>query len=489
MDLPVNVGHLRQVQTFNDAETRAIHGVMIQKREAVKCIEDEIARLVENKRGLEEDLVRLGVTLAPHNHRLLPNEVLSRIFILLALDYGTVHFPIPKNDAPPQLAISYVCSHWRRVALRTPELWGDTHVFFPTTSYPRDYIYFHQRWVLRARTLPVTRLSIAFDGLQSTELASALRNILLLIQVKRLSLRLTYTQLMALSTIPETALSRLSEFDVEIAFPDRNMDINMSDPHPLITRLRSATFRMYEAGPWIDQLRLTLPWSQLQSLNIELYDEGSEHLIVSILRQIPMLEVLSLQIFDVGVLEQLTMPSLKNLTMTLVKHSADVDNILRSFMFPSLTEFTLCIGGGWTCETFDIFKQQYNMQGLREATFFGAFALPVSSLLRDAPMLHSLSLRNNAIMDEEALIGVANGTLGRFLTRLEINIPYDVGEVLDMVEARKKMVDGLIRNGCSWREEITGLRDVVIHTDVTDGKGYKKRITALKEAGIRITVS
>jgi hypothetical protein len=138
---------------------------MIQKREAVKCIEDEMAQLAENKRGLEEDLVRLGVALAPHNHSLLPNEVLSHIFILLALGLWNCDVPYSKNNVPPQLVVSHVCSHWRRVALRTPELWSDTHLIFLTNNRHGSY---HHHPLLspamgpRARTLPVT-LSIKFD--------------------------------------------------------------------------------------------------------------------------------------------------------------------------------------------------------------------------------------------------------------------------------------------------------------------------------------
>lgn len=187
------------------------------------------------------------------------------------------------------------------------------------------------------------------------------------------------------------------------------------------------------------------------------------------------------------------MLSLRNLTMKLtllVVNGTEVDNVLRSFMCPSLTQFTVLIRDGWTCETFHILKRQYNMQELREAKFLGAFALPVSFFLRDAPMLHSLSLGESAITDDEALIGISTGTLGRFLRGLEINIPYDIGEVLDMVEARKRTVDGLIENGCSWREEITSLKDVVIHSKHRNAYGeYKERITALGEAGIHITVS
>ncbi|KAF8702680.1 hypothetical protein AX14_014349 [Amanita brunnescens Koide BX004] len=228
----------------------------------------------------------------------------------------------------------------------------------------------------------------------------------------------------------------------------------MSDPHPLMTRLRSVTFCGNEAGTWIDRLHPSLPWGQLRSLKFEIFARNPDDLIIGTLRQIPMLEVLHLQLFGIGVWEQLTMPSLRNLTMYIFSmvDGTEVDNALRSSMCPSLTQLTFIFHGSWTYETFEIFKQQYNMRELRVARIVGPFALPVSSLLRGAPMLHSLILRDNTAMDEEALIGISNGTLGRYLRRLEIVIRYDVGEVLDMVEARKKTVDELIQNGCSWRE-------------------------------------
>ena len=482
MDLPVDVGPLHQFHLQNDAEARAILDVIIQKREAV----DEIAQLVEIQGGPEEDLIRAGVALVPHNHSLLPNEVLGHIFIFLALGCQTVAFPNPKHTTPPQLVVSRVCSRWRSVALHTPELWSDTRLIFQTNN--DHHIRFHQQWVSRARTFPVT-LSIIFDEWIGNELASALRNILLPIQVKRLSLYLTYGELMALSTLPEAALSGLSEFEVELTFVDLDINVNMSDPHPLITRLRSVTFLWAESGAWLDRLRPSFPWSQLRSLNFETYIEGLEDIIIGILRQIPMLEVLSLQIYDVGTWEQVIMPSLRTLTMHLtleVVNGTEIDNVLRSFMCLSLAELTLSIRDSWTCDTFDILKRQYNMQELRKAQFCGRLALPISSFLRGAPMLHSLLLQGNPAMDEEALIGVSNGTLGRFLRRLAVDALYDLVEMLDMVEARKRTVDELINNGCSWREEITSLKDVVIHTK--DRKEYKERITALGEAGIYITI-
>ncbi|KAF8692312.1 hypothetical protein AX14_010128 [Amanita brunnescens Koide BX004] len=325
-------------------------------------------------------------------------------------------------------------------------------------------------------------------------LATAVKDILLPvpIQVKRLRLCLTYEQFMALSTLSETALSGVSEFELDLTFPDNDVDVNMNDPHPLITRLRSLSFHFCgEAEPeaWISPFLPSLPWSQLRSLNFAGTPVEDLHLILDILRQISMLEALSLRISNcIGVSEQLAMPSLRNFAISLnweVNDRTEIDTILHSFVCPSLTELSLVThGGSWTCETFKILKQQYNMQELRIAKIFGYFKLPVSSFLQEAPMLRSFSLGRRAIMDDEAVIGISSGALGRFLRRLELFIPCDVGEVLSIVEARKKTVEESIKNGCSWRDEMTTLKDVGLPGD-WKGK-YKDRVMALKEAGITI---
>jgi hypothetical protein len=373
MDL-ANVGH----QTQDDMETRVI---MIQKREALRGIKREMAQLAENKREIEEDLVRLGVALAPHNHSVLPNDVLSHIFVLLALDHGSVEFPISKNNAPPQFVVSQVCSHWRRVALRTPRLWSDTHLIYPTQD-AGDLIRIHQRWLFRARTFPVT-LSITFgDLLDEDELPNVLQTILLRIHVKRLNLHLIYEHFTALSTLPEAVLSHLSEFELDVTFPDDNVNVNMVDPHPLITRLQSITFHFDESDSeaWIGSLRPCLPWSQLRSLDFGAY-MGDLSLVFGILRQTSVLEALTISICENGLLEQVTMPSLRSLTMEFDAGEEKVDQILRNLACPSLTKLSLETYGGWTCETLEILKQQYNMPELREATIYGGFVLPVSAFL------------------------------------------------------------------------------------------------------------
>lgn len=84
---------------------RASFAVMIQENEAlglIKCkmiqLEDgvkrKMIRLDEEAKAIEGDLVRFA---AAHKHSLLPNEILSRIFVLAAQDYGAVVFPMSKT--------------------------------------------------------------------------------------------------------------------------------------------------------------------------------------------------------------------------------------------------------------------------------------------------------------------------------------------------------------------------------------------------------
>ena len=266
-------------QVQNDTEARAIRSVMVQKREALRCMEREMAQLAENMRGIEEDLDRMGVALAPYIHSLLPNEVLSHIFVLAAQGYGTVRFPIRKKNTPPQFAVSHVSSRWRRVALGIPELWSDTELIYPMN---KDHL--HKRWLFRARTFPA-KLSIQLDieeYLNIDRFVDTLQRILLPIQVKRLSLCLTCEQFAALSTL---SAIRLLELDLDVALHS-DVDINANDSHPLITRLQSLTFRSFghepEALNWINSFYPSLPWSQLRSLNIDIRVEDP-HFIFGIL--------------------------------------------------------------------------------------------------------------------------------------------------------------------------------------------------------------
>ena len=94
-----------------------IRGVMIQKKEALGLIN------------------RFAAVHLPHKHNLLPNDILARIFVLVAQDYGAVAFPMFKTENLPQLAVSHACSHWHIVALRTSSYGTTRASSIPKTTF------------------------------------------------------------------------------------------------------------------------------------------------------------------------------------------------------------------------------------------------------------------------------------------------------------------------------------------------------------------
>ena len=462
-------------------EASAIRGVMIQKQEALGLIK---RKMVE----LEGDLSRFAAAHFPHNHNLLPNEILSRIFVLAVQDYGTVAFPMSTDHDPPQLTVSHVCSHWRMVAFRTSELWSNTSLTYKKNN--SQIVHLHQRWLTRAGTLPVT-LSVKFDGssyFSESEIASALKKILLPFRVKRLLLSMSYGRFIGLWEFPEIVLSRVTDVELDLTVYSGEADISMSSPHHFITRLRSVMLRGNDMARCLNKLSLNLPWSQLRCL--EFYRDVEDlQIVVDILRKIPLLQRLVLTVCrsNIDTPEELTMPSLEDFILVEANgNGTELDKILHSFALPSLMKISLQTYGLWTSETFEILKRQYNLQGLQEVRFIGGFMLPVSYILCNSPILQLLSLGRDAIIDDEAITGISSGTLGKCLKRLEFRAACkrDVEEMLGMAEARKRTADRLIANGCTGKEEITILSYMEI--DWHDGDKYIKRVEALMEAGIKI---
>ncbi|KAF8348897.1 hypothetical protein F5887DRAFT_948216 [Amanita rubescens] len=280
----------------------------------------------------------------------LPTEILSHIFNLAAQDHGPVYFPISKQNRSPQLVISHVCSHWRRVALCTPELWSDTLLAY---SGPGRVIDLHEQWLLRAGNSPVT-LSIRFPHLlDGDEVASALQRISLPFQVKRLFLDLMYEQFEKLSNLPETTLSDLAVLELDISLPDDG-DVNIRPLH-FITRLQSLTLSGEQSlDVWFDKLSAILPWSQLRSVDVRNIGSANLHPIVDILRQIPMLQRLNLYLNErrIDVFETLTMPYLRDFQLVIAMERREFDKVLRCFTCPSLEKFTLSSNTtSWTFQT------------------------------------------------------------------------------------------------------------------------------------------
>ncbi|EKM51914.1 uncharacterized protein PHACADRAFT_262326 [Phanerochaete carnosa HHB-10118-sp] len=118
--------------------------------DAIAAHDREIARLVEEKRLLR---TRRN-TLAPINQH-LPPEMLSEVFLSLFRLHrdswgAAVRLPLPHN----WLTATFVCQHWRNIALRTPSLW--THIILTRSDNKPERILRLHEWVKRSGRLPLT---------------------------------------------------------------------------------------------------------------------------------------------------------------------------------------------------------------------------------------------------------------------------------------------------------------------------------------------
>ena len=88
--------------------------------------------------------------------RNLPNELLSRIFVLS--DDSPLHVFDFRLKVPRQYTISQVCSRWRQVALSTGALWNDVRVVKSdaNSSFYTHSLRLYRMWVSRAGDYPLT---------------------------------------------------------------------------------------------------------------------------------------------------------------------------------------------------------------------------------------------------------------------------------------------------------------------------------------------
>ncbi|KAF8138963.1 hypothetical protein EV363DRAFT_1208943 [Boletus edulis] len=91
-----------------------------------RCLDEEIADLQTQRNSCS--------LISPR----FPTEILVAIFVCSAHDYHSTHFGYPIETAPNWVNVSYVCRHWRNVALNCPTLWG--YLFITSPSWTEELL-------------------------------------------------------------------------------------------------------------------------------------------------------------------------------------------------------------------------------------------------------------------------------------------------------------------------------------------------------------
>ncbi|KAJ6523827.1 hypothetical protein B0H19DRAFT_1200937 [Mycena capillaripes] len=122
-----------------DEEIPHIRQLVVAPLQEIQHLTNEIAKIRDVVPQQRNELVRKrdGLTEFVESHlalvsmaRKLPHDVVREIFAVSLPD--TRHPTMNRTDAP--VAISQICSDWRRIALSMPRLWTSLHIALPTAN-------------------------------------------------------------------------------------------------------------------------------------------------------------------------------------------------------------------------------------------------------------------------------------------------------------------------------------------------------------------
>src|SRR6266550_2038206 len=158
----------------------------------------------------------------------LPNELLSRIFVLCS--DSPLNLCCLRFDVPHQRTISQVCSRWRQVALSTRVLWSNVQVTeFNTVYLHRLRLY--QMWVGQAGDYPLT-VSLYFS-VPYPDIYKVFLDFVVPFRIKKLEITMLYHKLMDLPPLD------VDEF--AIVATDLRVDWDLKVP-PFMDKTRTSVF-------------------------------------------------------------------------------------------------------------------------------------------------------------------------------------------------------------------------------------------------------
>ncbi|KAK2461322.1 hypothetical protein APHAL10511_006849 [Amanita phalloides] len=365
-------------------------------------------------------------------HKKLPEDMIRCIFACVAQDRA-IHFTYYRDDVPPQVVLSRVCSAWRQIALDMGSLWSCV------TVVPRNNLRaFHEIWPLRITGHLTVYLTLPYPSCVTSR--EDLWDPLLRFQLTEIEFVMDTAQLRELHQISDEVSLRVERVGLVI----KGRRLKVERPPQFISRLLYS-FRLRaslenEDYGYFDPENFLLPWSQLRRLELRgiLIHLSSFR---QLLQQCTSLEACLADVCpardaDVMPVEPVNLVFLQQ--FTVIARTLPL-GALSCLLLPDLRILEVR-GGPWTDESHEVFRNQFNLERLHDLDITRIKnPPPLISILKDAPSLRRLYLPWTVIFDEESLCGLTNGQLGQHLESLRLfELSCNVDDIIKMVESRRE---------------------------------------------------
>lgn len=427
--------------------------------------------------GTERSSVKLPL------HERLPVEIIQHIFILRAQTHEEVYLPFRSEGVPPQQIVSHVCSEWRRIALTTGELWNDVMI----VKFDENTVETASTWLGRAKKMSVV-LKLCLLKTVISDLARTIETLCQPLRLKRIEMMLSSCQLAELSKIPDKALAYLEETRVILHAQKYTPTLHLESFVSRVNLLLCAS------GPCLDLLRFgCLPMDKMRHLDIRCV-EMTPTQIVSVLRGATSLESCRIIWYwewegvdePLAVTKDVILPNMKILILEFHRQrrsSIVFDAIGRSLVFPNLQKLSLRYRG-FASSMLPLMSARFNFSRLEELELRKTGSATASEVLRCAPLLRRCAFSKNVEFDEDAMVGLSTGSLGRLLVSITTNSICDVRKISVMAVTRHRDA----REDGGSHQKMVPFQYLNFRTS-GDDKEYLSDLDPLKELGVKIVVN
>ena len=427
--------------------------------------------------GTERSSVKLPL------HERLPVEIIQHIFILRAQTHEEVYLPFRSEGVPPQQIVSHVCSEWRRIALTTGELWNDVMI----VKFDENTVETASTWLGRAKNMSVV-LKLCLLKTVISDLARTIETLCQPLRLKRIEMMLSSCQLAELSKIPDKALAYLEETRVILHAQKYTPTLHLESFVSRVNLLLCAS------GPCLDLLRFgCLPMDKMRHLDIRCV-EMTPTQIVSVLRGATSLESCRIIWYwewegvdePLAVTKDVILPNMKILILEFHRQrrsSIVFDAIGRSLVFPNLQKLSLRYRG-FASSMLPLMSARFNFSRLEELELRKTGSTTASEVLRCAPLLRRCAFSKNVEFDEDAMVGLSTGSLGRLLVSITTNSICDVRKMSVMAVTRHRDA----REDGGSHQKMVPFQYLNFRTS-GDDKEYLSDLDPLKELGVKIVVN
>jgi len=447
---------------------------------------------------IEKYKMTIPITIHHQAHKELPFELWQHIF----LDVARFYYPLTLDRPGPirmLLRLSQVCQLWRRMALRTPNIWRTLKLEFSTYDRsPQSRLDLAKTFLSRAESLPLELFLDARPPLEAPKL-SFVQDLIVPFSgtIQSLHVLLDIPLIQELLSLPADSLKNLTTLTLHtinsVSFPKDPMYWKNSQPEwpgesSVTVFTRSSPLKSLYMSPNVPPAKFL---GECEILHLEVLHARAmlrDHVWHQLLQLRSCQSISNLRI-AVIITDERIAKDIELLLLTdlhVVFNAKDTGPFLDPLVLPSLRLLSIVGNGKLTLSTYEALQRRSGCQ-IQHLELGDLDSHDVEPLLRATPTLQIFRLHGVTQIDSEVLRMIGRNEIGIALQNFILERGrHSVVDFLVMLETREELNLTLDQDGTS----LSPLKEVKMASALerkTDD--LLDRIRRLRDIGVSLVVN